>query len=112
MNTESFDKATILEVEQIFLSLEKEYVSQLFQIPEFYGILKDYFAFSNEELMKKFKENHDKMENYQVSEEQSDKVELEMIACVLAMADKVKRLVLARTGAYDRDEDLENGRSR
>ena len=33
MDNETFDKETILEVERIFFSLEKEYINELLKVP-------------------------------------------------------------------------------
>ena len=41
-----------------------------------------------------------------------NEVELEMIACVLAMADKIKRLILVKTPTYEEEEDYSHGRHR
>ncbi len=110
MGNKEIDKETVREVEQIFLSLEKEYVLRLLEIPTFVDYLREYFAYSNEELMRRFSKLHEQMENGEVKEEDEGKVELSMIACVLAMSDKIKELILVRTPNFS--EGRSNGRGR
>ncbi len=92
MKNEVFDKETVLEVERIFFSLEQEYTSQLIKLPLFYDLVMKYYSLSNEELMKRFAKRYDQMESFEVAEKDEEKAELEMIACVVAMATKIKQL--------------------
>ncbi len=92
MENDTFDKNTVLEVEKIFFSLEDEYVKQLMEIPDFYKLVLSYYSLSNEELMRLFSKNYDNMETFAVEEKDEHKTELEMIACVVAMASKIKQL--------------------
>lgn len=112
MNDKEFDVETIRSVESIFVSLEEDYIKQLLSIPEFYEYLSEYLKYSNLELIEKFKKNQESMENGEVTEDKEDDVELEMIACVLAMADKIKRLILVKTPTYEEEEERSNGRHR
>ena len=52
-----------------------------------------------------------RMENGEVKEEDEDDVELSMIACVLAMADKIKELILVKTPHYE-EKERSHGRGR
>lgn len=92
MENEVFDKKTVMEVERVFFSLEQEYTNQLMQIPQFHNLVLKYYALSNDELMRLFAKNYDGMETFAVAEKDEDKTELEMIACVVAMATKIKQL--------------------
>ena len=106
-----FDKETVERIEKIYMEMEGDYVLQLLQIKEFEEYVKSYYSLSNEQLMSVFMNNQTKMENGEVTEADEEAVELEMIACVLAMADKVKRLILTKTPTYDRGDNLGHGRT-
>ena len=60
--------------------------------------------------MSNFSKLHGLMESGQVKEENEGDVELSMIACVLAMSDKIKELILVKTPDYS--EGRSNGRGR
>lgn len=110
MNNDVFDKETILEVERIFISLEKEYIEELMRIPEFQQYLMKYFAYSNENLLGLFSRMQQQMDNGDIKEEDEGTVEMSMIACILAMSEKVKRIVLAKQRSVEKEE-LSHGRS-
>lgn len=97
MNNNGFDAETILEIEKVFLGLEEEYVKQLLNIPLFRELLNEYYSFTNEELLARFLKYYNQMENMAVTPENEDHVELHMIACVLTMAEKIKRLIKVKT---------------
>lgn len=92
----NFNQEQVKEIEKVFLSLEEEYIKQLIEMPEFYQMLLMYRAFSNEELLNIFRTCHERMENGLVEEKDEGKAELQMIASTLAMADKIKQLILTK----------------
>ena len=112
MNNGAFDAETILEIETIFLGLEEEYIKQLVTIPVFRELLQEYYSFSNEELMARFSKFYNKMESMEVTEGNENHVELHMIACVLAIAEKVKRLIKVKTPDLEPEEEVSHGMGR
>ena len=112
MDNETFDKETILEVERIFFSLEKEYINELLKVPEFHKYLARYFSYSNKNLLALFSRMQEQMENNEISEEDEDMVELSMIACILAMSEKVRILVKKKLPEKEKKEEVTYGRSR
>jgi len=108
MDKKEIDEETVREVEEIFLNLEEEYILELMKKPNFNELLKTFFAYSNEELLRTFSKLHEQMENGEVEQKDEDMVEVLMIACVLAMSDKIKELILVRTGNLS--EGREHGR--
>ena len=107
-----FNAEQVKEIEGVFLSLEEEYINQLIKVPAFYKIISMYFSFTNEELMAIFKSCHEKMENGLVTEQDEDKVELQMIASTLAMSDKIKQLILMKRQRSNRGDGSMYERSR
>ncbi len=104
------DEDNILKIESIFLSLEEDYVNQLLVIPEFHLFLNQYFKYSNKELVTHFAMLQEKMDRGEVKEEEEDKIELSMIACVLAMSENIKKLIKVKTPNYENKGN--NGRTR
>lgn len=112
MNKE-IDEESIIEIQKTFLSFEKEYVEKLVKIPAFAKYIQEYFSYSNEELTKKFSDMLSAMENGETMDKKpvnEKETELSMIACVLAMADKVRKITLSKTNSSDNYEP--NGRTR
>ena len=112
MNSELFNKEAVLEVQRIFVSMEKEYIEQLIRIPEFQEYLMKYFTYSNENLMGLFSRMQQQMDNGEIKEEDEEKIELSMIACILAMSEKVKRLILTKHPSLSDEEEMGHARSR
>ena len=54
----------------------------------------------------------EQMENNEISEEDEDMVELSMIACILAMSEKVRILVKKKLPEKEKKEEVTYGRSR
>ena len=110
MDNETFDKETILEVERIFFSLEKEYINELLKVPEFQKYLARYFSYSNKNLLALFSRMQEQMENGDIKEEDENVTELSMIACILAMSEKVKSLIKAKHYVSSKEETNERTR--
>ena len=107
---DEFDSETIEQVEKMFMEMEGDYVLKLLQIREFEEFVTKFYAYSNIALMHRFIELQERMDNGEVTEEDEEKVELEMIACVLAMAEKVKVRILSKTSTF-KEEEKSHGRS-
>ena len=112
MEEDKFDRETISEVERIFFSLEKEYINELLKMPEFHNYLMKYYAYSNKNLIALFSRLQEQMENGQIRDEDEDMVELSMIACILAMSEKVRILVKKKLPEKEKKEEVTYGRSR
>ena len=104
MEEDKFDRETISEVERIFFSLEKEYINELLKMPEFHNYLMKYYAYSNKNLIALFSRLQEQMENGQIRDEDEDMVELSMIACILAMSEKLKLLIKMKTRDREKEE--------
>ena len=87
----------ILELEKTFMEYEGDYVLQLINNPVFKKYAEEYFQLSNEELIERYKTAFNLMEAGEVSENEEDNIEIIMIMSVLAMSDKVKKLVKTKT---------------
>ena len=107
---DNFDYETIKEVEQIFFSLEEEYIKELLKVPEFQEYLVRYLSYSNKNLLALFSRMQEQMENGDIKEEDENVTELSMIACILAMSEKVKRYIKAKHYVSNREETNERTR--
>ena len=102
------EKEYIKKVEKLFVVLEEETVAKLIRIPEFYEYLKQYSTLSSDQLLKVYKALNDRIENGEVTEEEEDSVNLSLIATVLTISDKAKKVI---KNNLTNDENKKNGRS-
>lgn len=94
-----------------FLNSEIEFLKQLVEMPEFLPMLTMYVKYNIGQLSERLTALTQKMENGEVSEDEEQKVELEIMCCCLAIEDKIK-VKGPKVLTPENKNELTNGRSR
>ena len=95
----------------IFLNSEICFLKRLVEIPEFIPMLDIYIKYNIGQLSERLIALTQKMENGEVSEDEEQKVELEIMCCCLAIEDKIK-VKGPKVLTPENKNELTNGRSR
>ena len=94
-----------------FLNSEIDFLKQLSEMPEFIEMLALYVKYNIGQLSERLTALTQKMENGEVSEDEEQKVELEIMCCCLASEDKIK-IKGPKVLMPENKQELTNGRSR
>ena len=94
-----------------FLSSELDYLKQLAEIPDFIELYRQYKGANMDKLSERLMTLIQKMENGEISEEEEQKTELEIMCCCLAIEAAIKTKG-SKVLTPEKKEDMTYGRSR